>query len=106
MDQLNTEAIKRQPGLPGCLLLSARVVYQLLYCIGWTDAGTGQGIDLLQDLTVLIEAEINHNPTVCFIVVTGLNFRAGCCFPCYFYHPLFPRDFLILMAFIVGYSAL
>ena len=54
MDQLNIEAIKRQPGNPGCLLLSARVIYQLFNGIGWTDAGPGQGIDLLQDLAVLI----------------------------------------------------
>lgn len=77
MDQLYFEAIKRQPGNPGCLLLSDRVVYQLFYGIGWTDAGPGQGIDLLQDLTVLIDAEINRNPTVCFVVVAGFNLCTG-----------------------------
>ena len=77
MDQFNTEAIKRQPGLPGCLLLSARVIYQLLYGIGWADAGTGHGIDLLQDLAVLVDTEINRNPTVCFVIIAGFNFRAG-----------------------------
>ena len=58
-------------------MLSARVIYQLLYGIGWADAGPGQGIDLLQDLAVLVDAEIDRNPTVCFVVVSGFNFRAG-----------------------------